>query len=283
MIIKSVGTHFASYQLLFQKGFHLMLKVLFSVIACVTLFTTPLFAMDHEGHSSDCTSCHMLSIKEASELLKATGGTVKSIKYAPVKGMYELLMEKDGREGLIYIDFAKKHLLQGFMIELATLQPVTAHTQEELPKQKQPTKIDVKTIPLENSIVMGNKDGAKKIYVFTDPDCPYCRKFHAELKKLAAAAPDVAIYIIPFPLPMHPGAYDKARAILEAKSLEVLDKAFEGKDVPKPEKDASKAGIDANIKFGNASGITGTPTFVLPDGKIEVGGRDAESLKKMLE
>jgi thiol:disulfide interchange protein DsbC len=260
-----------------------MLKVLFSVIACISLLTTPLFAMDKEGHSSDCTSCHTLSTKEASELLKATGGTVKSIKYSPIKGMYELLMEKDGRQGLIYIDFAKKHLMQGFMIDLATLQPVAAHSQQELPQQKQPTSLDVKTIPLENSIVMGNPKGTKKLYVFTDPDCPYCRKFHAELQKLAKMAPDVAIYIMPFPLPMHPGAYDKARAILEAKSQEVLDNAFEGKGVPMPTKDESKTRIDANIKFGNAHGISGTPTFVLPDGKIVVGGKDAETLKKMLE
>ena len=260
-----------------------MLKVLLIVVACVTLLDTPLFAMDKEGHGSDCTSCHTLSIREASELLKATGGTVKSIKYAPIKGMYELLMEKDGRQGLIYIDFAKKHLMQGFVIDLATLKPVSAHTPQEMPQQKQPTSLDVKTIPLDNSIVMGNPKGTKKLYVFTDPDCPYCRKFHAELKKLAGTEPDVKIYIIPFPLPMHPGAYDKARTILEAGSLEMLDNAFQGKDVPKPSSNESKARIDANIKFGNAHGISGTPTFVLPDGKVVVGGRDVETLKKMLE
>jgi thiol:disulfide interchange protein DsbC len=260
-----------------------MIKVLFSVIACVALFTTPSFAMDKEGHNNDCTLCHTLSIKEASELLKSTGGTVKSIKYAPIKGMYEILVEKDGRQGLIYIDFAKKRLMQGFIIDLSTLKPVAGHTPQELPQQKQTASLDVKTIPLENSIVMGNPKGVKKLYVFTDPDCPYCRKFHAELKTLVKTAPDVAIYIMPFPLPMHPGAYDKARAILELKSQEVLDNAFEGKDVPKPEKDASKALIDANIKFGNANGITGTPTLVMPDGKIVVGGKDAETLKKMLE
>ena len=260
-----------------------MLKVLVSVIAFVALFTTPLFAMDKDGHGSDCTSCHKLSIKEASELLKATGGTVKSIKDSPVKGMFELLMEKDGRQGLIYIDYAKKHLMQGVMIDLATLQPVTAHTQKELPQQKQPAPLDVKTIPLENSIVMGNQGGAKKIYVFTDPDCPFCRKFHSELKTLEKIAPDVAIYVMLYPLPMHPGAYDKARAILESKNRDVLDQAFDGKDVQTPAKDESKTRIDANIKYGNANGISGTPTFVMPDGKIVVGGKDAETLKKMLE
>jgi len=260
-----------------------MLKVLFFVVAVVTLFNSPLFAMDKEGHGKDCTSCHTLSVKEASELLKATGGTVKSIKPAPIKGMFELLMDKDGRQGLIYIDYAKKRIMQGLVLDLATLQPVSAHTPQELPQQKQTTSLDTKTIPLENAIVMANPKGARKLYVFTDPDCPYCRKFHTELKTLAKTTPDVTIYIVPFPLPMHPGAYDKARAILETQSLDVLDKAFEGKEVPKPTQDGSKARIDANIKYGNANGITGTPTFILPDGKVVVGGRDAEALKKMLE
>ncbi|GFE61363.1 DsbC family protein [Geobacter sp. AOG2] len=260
-----------------------MLKVLFFAAAVITLFGSPSFAMDKAGHGTDCTSCHTLSVKEASELLKVTGGTVKSIKPAPIQGMFELLVEKDGRQGLVYIDYAKKRLMQGFVIDLTTLQPVSAHTQEELPQKKQATSLDTKTIPLENAIVMGNPKGDRKLYVFTDPDCPYCRKFHEELKTLAKTAPDVAIYIIPFPLAMHPGAYDKARAILETQSQDVLDKAFAGKEVPKPTQDASKARIDANIKFGNANGISGTPTMVMPDGKIVVGGRDAETLKKMLE
>jgi thiol:disulfide interchange protein DsbC len=258
-----------------------MFKVLLFVAALVTLCHSPLFAMDNMGHSSDCTSCHTLSSTEAAGLLKATGGTVKSIKQAPIKGMFEVLMEKEGRQGIIYIDYAKKHLMQGLAIDLATLQPVSAHVPEQS-QQKQVTSLDTKTIPLENSIVMGNPKGAKKLYVFSDPDCPYCRKFHAELKALAKVAPDVAIYVVPFPLAMHPGAYDKARAILEAKSQDVLDKAFEGKEVPKPATDASKAQVDANIKFGNANGITGTPTMVMPDGKIVVGGRDAEALKALI-
>jgi len=66
-------------------------------------------------------------------------------------------------------------------------------------------------------------------------------------------------------------------------SHELLDKAFEGKDVPKPKKESSKKAIDEIVKFANDNGINGTPTIVMPDGKIEVGMRDAETLKKMLE
>jgi len=82
---------------------------------------------------------------------------------------------------------------------------------------------------------------------------------------------------------MHPEAYDKARTVLETKKLDLLDKAFDGKNIPKPTKESSKKGIDEIIAFANANGISGTPTMVMPDGKIEVGMRDAETIKKMLE
>jgi len=180
------------------------------------------------------------------------------------------------------MDYGKKHLIQGMVVDLEKLNPVSAH-QLGTPEQKQPTKLDVATIPASNAVIIGNPKGSKKLYVFTDPDCPYCRKGHVELKKLAKIAPDVAIHIMLFPLPMHPGAFDKARTVIETKDLEMLDRAFEGKEVPKPAKDSSKKAIDEIVKFANANGISGTPTMVMPDGTIQVGMRDAETMKKMLE
>jgi thiol:disulfide interchange protein DsbC len=263
-----------------------MFKQLFlSLSICLVFASSPYAAMDamsKDGCSHDCTTCHSLSVKDAGELLKKTGITVKSVKQAPAKGLFELLVEKDGKQGIIFIDFGKKNLMQGMIVNLETLQPVSSHA-TELPQPKQVTSVDVKTIPIDKAVIMGNPNGSKKLYVFTDPDCPYCRKGHEELKKLAKIAPDVAIHIMLFPLPMHPGAYDKSRTVLETKNLELLDKAFEGGEVPKPTKESSKKDIDDIIKFGGVNGITGTPTMVLPDGKIEVGMRDAETLKKMLE
>lgn len=257
-----------------------MFNKLLIALFVVTIIASPSLVMATEVHGTDCASCHKLNEKDAAELLKKIGGTVKSIKQAPVKGFFELLMERDGKQGILYLDYGKMNLMQGMIFSLETLQPVSSHP---LPQQKQITNVDTKTIPVENSVIIGNPKGAKKLYVFTDPDCPYCRKMHAELRKLEKIAPDVAIHVMLYPLPMHPGAYDKARVVLETKSQDLLDKAFDGKEVPKPTKEESKAAIDANIKFANANGISGTPTMVMPDGKVEVGMRDAETLKKMLE
>jgi thiol:disulfide interchange protein DsbC len=259
-----------------------MLKELFAALAVSIIIATPSFAMAKEGCGGACNVCHSLTEKEAGELLKNIGVTVKSIKEAPAKGLFELLVEKDNKQGIIFIDYGKKHLMQGMIVSLETLQPVSAHAQD-LPQSKQATSVDVSKIPVDKAVVMGNPKGSRKLYVFTDPDCPYCKKGHLELKKLATIAPDVAIYVMLYPLAMHPGAYDKSRTVLETKNLELMDKAFEGKEVPKPTKESSKKAIDEIIAFANANGISGTPTMVMPDGKIEVGMRDAETLKKMLE
>jgi len=259
-----------------------MFKELLAAFAISIIIASPSFAMAKDGCGGACNVCHTLTEKDAGELLKGIGVKVKSVKEAPAKGLFELLVEKDNKQGIIFIDYGKKHLMQGMIVSLDTLQPVSAHAQD-LPQPKQVTSVDVSKIPADKAVVMGNPKGSKKLYVFTDPDCPFCKKGHLELKKLAAIAPDVAIYVMLYPLAMHPAAYEKSRTVFETKSLELMDKAFDGKDVPKPAKESSKAAIDEIIKFANANGITGTPTMVMPDGKIEVGMRDAETLKRMLE
>lgn len=259
-----------------------MLKELLAGLFISLIVTSPSFAMAKEGCGGECSSCHTITEKEATELLKKTGITVTSVKQSPAKGLFELLVEKGGQKGLVLVDYGKKHLIQGIVVNIEKLQPASAH-QQDLPQPKQQTSLDVNAIPAANAIIMGNPKGSKKLYVFTDPDCPYCRKGHVELQKLAKIAPDVAIHVMLYPLAMHPASYDKSRTVLETKSLDLLDKAFEGKDVPKPKIESSKKAIDEIVKFANANGINGTPTMVMPDGKIEVGMRDAETLKKMLE
>lgn len=259
-----------------------MLKEMLICLFVSLIVTSPTFAMAKEGCGGVCATCHTLSEKDATELLKKTGSTVTSVKQSPANGLFELLVEREGQKGILLMDYGKKHLIQGMVVDIETLQPVSAH-QLNVPQPKQQTSIDVTTIPVNNAVIMGNPKGTKKLYVFTDPDCPYCRKGHIELQKLAKIAPDVAIYVMLFPLPMHPASYDKSRTVIETMSRDLLDKAFEGKDIPKPTKESSKKAIDEIVKFGNAHGINGTPTMIMPDGKIEVGMRDAETLKKMLE
>lgn len=231
--------------------------------------------------SQDCTKCHTLSVNEAGELLRPLNVTIQSIKPAPVLGMFEVLAYRGDQQGVIYVDFAKKHIMQGVVVKVPGMEAITAHTKEP-PQLEKISVIDLKKVPLQHSVVMGSPNAAKKMIVFTDPDCPYCRTLHRELLKLEKIAPDVAIHIMLYPLPMHTQAYDKARSLVASKDLQLLNQAFEGKEIRRPVADEGKSAIDVIQGFAQKHGLTGTPTLVLPDGKIVVGVRDAESLKKLV-
>jgi len=262
-----------------------MFRILLVALA-VLLLTTPVMAKmpaEKDGcGTQECSACHSLSVEEANKLLTFAGVTVKSVKPAPARGLFEVLFEKGGGVGLVFIDFAKKHLVQGMVVDLQTKEPVAAHD-KELPKPKQFSGIDPAQIPIQHGFTIGNPKAAKKIYVFTDPDCPFCRKLHLELVKLEKMMPDLAIHIMLYPLQqLHPQAYDKARVVLATKNRKNLDLAFDGKELPKLKSDAGKAAVDAVIAFAQDQGINSTPTILLPDGELYQGQRDAATLMKVL-
>ena len=226
---------------------------------------------------SNCIECHSLTPAEAKTILKDLG-EVKSVKISPVKGLWELTLERDGRQAVAYMDFAKKHLFPGPVFEISTGSQLSAPPLQN----KEDRKVDISSIPLTDSIVMGNPMGRNRLFVFTDPDCPFCARQHAELKKLAAMDKSVAVYVKIFPLKMHPNAYDKARVILGSNSAEMLEKAFAGEKLSQPETKDQKQPVDETIRIGESLGIDGTPVLVLPDGRIIAGFRNAEAILKLL-
>ncbi len=101
------------------------------------------------------------------------------------------------------------------------------------------------------------------------------------MEKVLQEKKDIVFYIVLFPLSMHKDAYWKSKSIFCNKSLKMLEDAFARKEIAKPECDTKE--IDANIKAAEALGITGTPTLVLPDGRIHSGTMPAKQLVDFIQ
>lgn len=244
----------------------------------ILFFALPAYAMSQgEGCGGDCNSCHSLSLMEANGLLKDIG-TVTEVKPAAVRGLYELTVEKEGQVAVAYMDYGKKHLLGGQIYDIAARKVVGAPAVKRAPERLNPA-----TLTTGDSLVMGNPKGKKRLFVFTDPECPFCAKMHDELKKLVQMEPDLAIYIKLFPLKMHPHAYQKARVILGENSLKLLEKSYSGGSLPSPGARDGRKAVDGTIAFAEAAGINATPTLVLPDGRILPGFREAKAVRELLK
>lgn len=248
-------------------------------LAFSTLSAESASAFQGPGCMGECADCHKLTSEEASKLLKVEkfGAEIKEIKMSPVKGLWEVVFSKEGRTGSAYLDFGKKYLVEGKFTALDNLEKEIEKSEEARALKK----VDLKKIPLDGAIVLGDKSAAKKVIIFDDPDCPYCQKLHEDVKKIILKRKDIAFYIKLFPLPMHPDAYEKSKTIICEKSAKLLNEAFEGKTLPKATCKAEE--VDNNIKLAGELGLHGTPAIILPDGTLIPGYMPEEALIKLID
>lgn len=248
-----------------------MKKLSFLIIGCLIAllpFTAHAFKMK-EGQN--CTSCHKLKKADAAKIVEKAvpGGKVLEIKDSPMKGVWQIEVQRGEQRGAVLLDYTKKFLI-------AQLIPV-----DSLGKQPPARKVDVSKIPLTDSVLVGSADAKKKVIVFTDPDCPYCRDLHKIMKQIVEKRKDISFALIMNPLPMHPEATKKAQSILCSKSSQVLDDAFAGKSVPEPTCPADA--VERSKALAKSLEFDGTPMLVRDDGVVLPGFMPEEQLVKWID
>ena len=142
-----------------------MRKLLFSLVMALLLLPVS-YSYGFSEKGQDCSKCHTLSKDEATTLLKDIGQGVQvlDVLMSPIKGMWEVDVDAGGKKGLVYVDFSKKYLISGSLISIKDKTNLTQDRFTEL------TKVDVSQLPLDDALVMGEKDTKYKVVVFDDPD-----------------------------------------------------------------------------------------------------------------
>ncbi len=249
----------------------------FLVLAIVLACAVPGHAFKEGGQS--CAKCHTLSETEAAGILEKINmpsAKVLSIGTSPIKGLWEVDVENQGRRFIIYVDFSKKLITPGPFIDYAAKKDITREKTEAL---NQARSVSVEGLSLQNALVIGKADAPVKVIVFTDPACSYCAKLHGEMRIVAAKRPDIAFYLKVFTMVSRDPKI--AKSIVCAKSLTMLDDAFARK--PVPEQDCASKEIDENMKFAEGHGIDAAPALIFPDGTLQLGYSDAASLEKRID
>ncbi|MFQ5441420.1 MAG: DsbC family protein [Thermodesulfobacteriota bacterium] len=261
-----MGQQVKSYSFIFYAVFFSVFMYMNAQAADVSAFQGP-------GCMGECTDCHTLKTKEADKLLKTEkfGAKIKDIKMGPIKGLWQVELTRGDKKFIVFVDFAKKYLIENLRFT-----PL-----EKIGESAELKRVDTKKIPLENALIMGDPGAEKKIIVFDDPECPYCKKLHNEIKKIVKERKDIVFYIKMFPLPSHPGAYDKSKTIVCKKSVALLDDAFAGKKLEKPACETTE--IEDNIKLAREFEIRGTPAIILPDGRLVPGYVPAKALLGLMD
>lgn len=196
---------------------------------------------------------------------------IERIGASPVAGVFEIVT-KDKR--IFYTDGKADYVFAGPLIETATRANLTEQRMEAL------NMVHYASLPFDKSIPVVRGNGARKLAVFTDPDCPYCQQLEKELALLN----DITVYVFLYPIAsLHPDAEKHAKAIWCApdRAKSWAAHMLEGK--PQNGDTQCKNPVDALVALGNGLGIAGTPTLVFPNGKRVSGAQSAGQLDTLLK
>lgn len=262
-------------------------KGLFSAFLC--LLCALLFAYAPAGYGiawgaeesrvkKDCIALGGEGINEILKKLNVPDAKVLGIADSPIKGVCEVAIEIVGQTKIFYLDVDKNYLILGSLVEVANMSNKTVEAVQRIQDKK---RIDTAKIPLNNALILGKSSAAKKVVVFTDPDCPFCGQLHQTMKQIVAGRKDIAFYIKFLPLDFHKDAYWKAKSIVCNKSTKMLEDNFENREIPKTECVTDE--IENSIKLAKSLGIGGTPSLILPDGRLKIGALPEAELLDLIE
>lgn len=135
-----------------------------TVLLALLLSASPALGFSTKGE--DCAKCHTLKKEDAAALLKDLAPDIKvlEVRVLPVKSLWEVDVESRGKKFPLYVDFSKRFVLQGTLIDIKTKKNLTRERDVDL------NRVDVSKIPLKDSLVMGDKNARHKVIVFDDPD-----------------------------------------------------------------------------------------------------------------
>ena len=259
------------------------MRVIF-LLLILSMCATSAFAFGKgaEGCSGDCTACHKVTLDEVKGIFKNIDPqmSVEDVSAAPARSLYQITLKKDGKLQIVYLDFSKNYLLAGQLFDIGNKRDLTRQSMEDA------GTINPSDIPLENALVMGNPNGKKLLYLFSDPECPYCAILHKTIQELVREEPELKVYIVLIPLDIHPASLWKTESIICAsregmpKALDMLEKSYGNKEVARL--DCAK-GIGAEMKkIGKKLGIGVTPTLSFSSGKLLKGARGKEEIRNLL-
>jgi len=196
---------------------------------------------------------------------------VGKINKTPYSGLYEVVVNGQ----IVYTDETFNFLIvDGGLIDTKTKKDVTRERMDEL------SRIDFSKLPLEQAVKVVKGNGARKIAVFSDPDCPYCKRLEQqELTKIN----DVTVYTFLYPLEqLHPDATRKSKAIWCApdRSKAWLDWVMK-EQLPKSGGDCETP-LQKIADLGRSLGVNSTPTIFLRNGRRIQGAYPAEELEKAM-
>lgn len=241
------------------------IKTPFALVAALSLA----LALPACGESPDAVKTDPVKAIRDNIQARFPGVQVGEVRELKEVGLFEVIV--NGQD-VAYADKNGAYLFVGQLLDLSSKRDLTRERIEKL------TAVPFDSLPLDKAIKMVKGDGSRRIAVFSDPDCPFCRRFEQTLQSVD----NITVYTFLLPIPsLHPKAVAIARHIWCAPDrLKAWDTYMMSGTLP--EAKTCDDPIDEIAALGEKLRVNGTPAVIFADGSRVPGWMPPQELEKRL-
>lgn len=192
---------------------------------------------------------------------------VKAIRATPY-GLYEVQM---GNE-VVYTDRQVSFVFDGTLIDAKTRKDVTAERLEQL------SRIVFDDLPFDLAIKQVKGNGQRKVAIFEDPNCGYCKQLRQTLQQID----NLTVYTFPLPI-LSPDSTQKVRNVWCAKDRGAVWDAWMLKGQVPPKMDDCDVPVDKMLALGQQLSVRGTPAIFFANGSRVPGAISQKELEQRLQ
>ena len=195
---------------------------------------------------------------------------IEEVSKTPMTGLFEIRV--NGND-IFYTDSDGSFLFQGSLIDTRLKRNLTEERVDKL------NAVSFDALPLKDAFTVVRGNGKRKMAVFQDPNCSYCKRFERDIQQIS----DVTIHMFLFPI-LGADSTEKAKNVWCAKDKAKAWQDLMVRDQPVPafKGNCDSAALARNVSFGRKYRITGTPTLIFADGSRVPGAIAAQDVEKRL-
>jgi thiol:disulfide interchange protein DsbC len=240
-----------------------MKKILF--VLMLALFAAP---------GALCAGDILGEVKELPIIKNLFPPQVEVIEARDLGSLFELVVKEPQRgKQIYYVTKDGTYLIAAGNLITADKVNLTQKRHEEV------TRVDVSKLPLKDAIAIKRGNGSKKLIMFTDVDCPFCRKAYDWLMSQT----NYTLYIFFFPLDMHPKSPEKSVQVLCSKDQKTaIENAQSDKEIGSQKCEAGEEMLTRHKALAGEIGVDGTPLFITDTGS-RIPGLQTPALESYLK
>ena len=192
---------------------------------------------------------------------------VDSVRKAGYGNLYEIIVGGD----IYYTDETGGFLISGSILDLKTKQNVTEA------RLRVVNAVKWSELPLDNAVKISRGNGSRKVAIFEDPNCGYCKRFERDLLGVS----DITVYVFLYPI-LAADSVEKSKAIWCAKDPGKMWLDHMTRDVAISGDTKCATPIEKTLALGREKRIQGTPTIIFENGERVSGAMTMGDFEKKL-